>query len=71
MLKRGDKTPIMPVQVQLGVVEKTVLVYFVFPKSDAIVLGRQGRRIYFEVGPMEFKKKFKLADMVMDGKLTL
>jgi len=24
-----------------------------------------------KVGPMEFKKKFKLAEMVMGGKLTL
>ena len=71
MLKRGDKTPIMPVQVQLGVVEKTVLVYFVFPKSDAIVLEDKDVEFVSKVGPMEFKKKFKLADMVMDGKLTL
>jgi hypothetical protein len=71
MLKRGDKTPIMPVQVQLGVVEKAVLVYFVFPKSDAIVLEDKDVEFISKVGPMEFKKKFKLADMMMDGKLTL
>jgi hypothetical protein len=71
MLKHGDKTPILPVQVQLGMVDKSVLVYFAFPKTDAIVLEDKDVEFISKVGPMEFKKKFKLADMVMDGKLTL
>jgi len=71
MLKHGDKTPIAPLQVKLGMVEKTVLVYFAFPKTDAIVLEDKDVEFVSKVGPMEFKKKFKLADMVVDGKLTL
>ena len=71
MLKRGDKPPILPMQIQVGVADKLVLVYFAFPKTDAIVLEDKDVEFISKVGPMEFKKKFKLADMVMDGKLTL
>ena len=36
-----------------------------------VVLEDKDVEFISKVGPMEFKKKFKLADMVMDGKLTL
>ena len=71
MLKRGDKAPILPTQIEVGVADKMVLVYYAFPKTDAIVLEDKDVEFISKVGPMEFKKKFKLADMVMDGKLTL
>jgi len=71
MLKRGDKDPIVPSEIQLGLVDKTVLVYFAFPKKDAIALEDKDVEFIAKVGPMEFKKKFKLAEMVMGGKLTL
>ena len=71
MLKRGDKPPILPMQIEVGVADKLVLVYYAFPKTDAIVLEDKDVEFISKIGPMEFKKKFKLADMVMDGKLTL
>ena len=71
MLKRGDKPPILPTQIEVGVADKLVLIYYAFPKTDAIVLEDKEVEFVSKVGPMEFKKKFKLADMVMDGKLTL
>ena len=71
MLKRGDKAPILPTQIEVGVADKMVLVYYAFPKTDAIVLEDKDVEFISKVGPMEFKKKFKLADMVMGGKLTL
>ncbi|MBL8241429.1 MAG: hypothetical protein JNM66_28650 [Bryobacterales bacterium] len=71
MLKHGSKNPIAPAQIQVGLVEKRLLIYFAFPKSDAIVLEDKDVEFVSKVGPMEFKKKFKLADMVVDGKLTL
>lgn len=71
MIKHGDKTPLTPAQVQIGMVEKTLLIYFAFPKSDAIVMEDKEIEFVSKVGPLEFKKKFKLAEMVVDGKLTL
>jgi hypothetical protein len=53
------------------VVEKTVLLYFAFPKTEEITLEDKEVEFISKVGPMEFKKKFKLADMVLNGKLTL
>jgi hypothetical protein len=71
MLKRGSKEPLAPAQVQIGVADKQVLIYFAFPKTDAIVLEDKEVEFVSKVGPAEFKRKFKLADMVVDGKLTL
>jgi len=71
MLKRGDKPPILPMQIEVGVAEKMVLVYYAFPRTDAIELEDKDVEFISKVGPMEFKKKFKLAEMVMGGKLTL
>ena len=71
MLKRGDKPPIMPMKIEVGVADKMVLVYYAFPKTDSIALEDKEVEFISKVGPMEFKKKFKLADMVMAGKLTL
>ena len=69
--KRGDKALIVPEQIQVGMLEKTVLVYFSFPKTDAITLEDKDVEFVSKVGPMEYKKKFKLTDMVVGGKLTL
>ena len=71
VLKHGEKTPIAPVQVQIGMIEKVLAIYFAFPKTDAIVLEDKDVEFVSKIGAMEFKKKFKLADMVVDGKLLL
>ena len=71
VLKHGDKTPISPAQVEIGVADKQILIYFAFPKTDEIVLEDKDVEFVSKVGPAEFRKKFKLADMVVDGKLTL
>jgi hypothetical protein len=71
LLKHGEKTPISPIQVEIGMVEKQVLIYFAFPKTEEIVLEDKDVEFVSKVGPAEFKKKFKLADMVVDSKLTL
>jgi hypothetical protein len=71
VLKHGDKPPISPAQVEIGVADKQVLIYFAFPKTDEIVLEDKDVEFVSKVGPAEFKKKFKLAEMVVDGKLTL
>jgi hypothetical protein len=71
LLKHGEKAPIAPVQVQIGTIEKVLAIYFAFPKTDAIVLEDKDVEFVSKIGAMEFKKKFKLADMVVDGKLLL
>lgn len=71
VLKHGEKDPIAPVQVQIGAIEKVLAIYFAFPKTDAIVLEDKDVEFVSKIGGMEFKKKFKLADMVVDGKLLL
>ena len=71
MLKRASKEPLMPAQVQIGLADKQVVIYFAFPKTDAIVLEDKDVEFVSKVGMAEFKRKFKLSEMVVDGKLTL
>ncbi|MBM3752556.1 MAG: hypothetical protein FJW38_01075 [Acidobacteria bacterium] len=72
MIKRsGDKAPLAAAQVEVGTIGKTIVVYFAFPRADAIALEEKEIEFISKMGPMEFKKKFKLAEMVFDGKLTL
>jgi hypothetical protein len=72
-IKRGKKDPILPVQVDIGMADKALIVYLVFPKKegDEIVLDDKEVEFVTKFGPMEFKRKFKLADMVVDGQLSL
>ena len=63
------KDPVAPERVERVNDGSTVL--FVFPKSDPITL--QDREVEFvtHLGPMELRHKFKLKDMVYQGKLEL
>jgi len=70
-LKHGDKKPIAASDVRLGMVDKKIVAYIVFPRTEPIVLEDKDVEFISKLGPMEFKKKFKLADMVVDGKLSL
>jgi len=71
LLKRAGKDPLLPQQVQMAMVGKVLVVYFAFPRSEGIVLEDKDVEFISKTGPLEIKKKFKLADMVIDGKLTL
>ncbi len=46
-------------------------VLFFFPRSAGITLEDKDVELVAELGPMEIKKKFKLKDMVLNGKLEL
>lgn len=70
-LKHGGKNAIAAGEVQMGVVDKKLVLYFVFPRTDAITLEDKDVEFVSKVGPMEIKRKFKLAEMVVDGKLKL
>jgi hypothetical protein len=70
-LQRKGKEPILPAQVTLGMAEKTLLAYFVFPKSEAIELEDKDVEFVTKLGPLEIKRKFKLAEMTVEGRLSL
>ena len=44
---------------------------FFFPRSAGITLEDKDVELIAELGPMQIKKKFKLKDMVLNGKLEL
>jgi hypothetical protein len=74
-LKRKDREPLRPVNVQ-GEMDQTTQranVYLVFPKDGANEITLEDKEIEFEMklGMMELKRKFKLKDMVYEGKLEL
>jgi hypothetical protein len=45
--------------------------YLLFPRSTPIVLEDQEVEVAFKAGPVDIKHKFKLKDMVFEGKLEL
>ena len=70
-LKRKNKEPIRPEIVEMHHQEESVTLFVGFPRTDQIVL--EGKNVEFEMklGPMTVKRKFKLKDMLFDGKLEL
>ena len=48
-----------------------MMLFFVFPKTDPITLDDKEVEFSTQIGPMQFKRKFKLQEMVFDGKLEL
>ncbi len=65
------KEPLHPSAIQAQPENKLMSVYFVFPKTTPIVLEDKEVEFSTKVGTLEFKKKFKLQDMVYAGKLEL
>jgi hypothetical protein len=72
MLKRKGHEPLHPedVGMQTGANGERV-VFFVFSKEVPIELSEKEVEFQTKMGPLEFKRKFKLADMVVNGKLEL
>ena len=68
---RKDKETLRAADVQMFTREKFVGLVFAFPKSDPIVAEDKEVEFAMKMGPLEFKKKFKLADMMYGGKLEL
>ena len=73
MLKRKNKAPIAPDDVQLfRNADQSVLVVYRFPKSDIITLDDTDVEFITQLSPdNEVKKKFKLEDMVFGDQLAL
>ena len=70
-LNRKGQEPLRPAIVETGTKEKSVVIFFLFPKASPIRV--EDKEVEFEarVGPLEFKRKFKLQEMIFDGKLAL
>ncbi len=60
-----------PEIIQLVPGERSASLYFAFSRAKAITLEDKEVQFSTHIGPMEFKKKFKLQEMVFDGKLEL
>ena len=70
-LKRKNKEPIRPEVVQMRNQEESVTLYVAFPRTDPIVLEDKNVEFEMKLGPMTAQRKFKLKDMLFDGKLEL
>ena len=70
-LNRKGKDPIKPEDVKVAKGQKTMTVYFLFPRTEAITLEDKEVEFATRLGPLEIKRKFKLQDMVYAGKLEL
>lgn len=71
-LRAGSHAPLEPADVRIGMVEKHLVIYFFFPRpEESITLADKDAEFQMRAGPMEVKRKFKLADMTVDGKLAL
>ena len=70
-LKRKNKDPIRPEVVERYNQEESVTLYVAFPRTDPIVLEDKNVEFEMKLGPMTVKCKFKLKDMIFDGKLEL
>ncbi len=70
-LKRKNKEPIRPEAVEMRTHEESVTLLVGFPRTDQIVLEDKNVEFAMKLGPMTVKRKFKLKDMLFDGKLEL
>ena len=70
-LKRKNKDPIRPEVIETHKQEESVTLFVGFPRTDQIVLEDKNVEFEMKLGPMTVKRKFKLKDMLFDGKLEL
>jgi hypothetical protein len=65
------KDPIVPSDVQMGTMDKTPVVVFIFPRTTPITVDDKEVEFSTKLGPLTVKQKFHLKDMVLNGKLEL
>ena len=70
-LKRKKKDNIYPEQFDIRGNEQEAEIIFAFPRGDEITLDDKNVELEVKLGQMTVKRKFKLQDMVWDGKLEL
>lgn len=70
-LRLKDKDPIPADRAEAVARERSVDLFFVFPKSSPITLEDKEVEFIARLGRIEVKRKFKLKDMVLGDKLEL
>jgi hypothetical protein len=65
------KDPIKADSVKTGRDQANAVLYLLFPRSSLIVLEDQEVEVALKAGPIDVKRKFKLKEMVFEGKLEL
>jgi hypothetical protein len=70
-LQVKGKDPLHAEDIQIGKTEKSIIIYFLFPKTSPITLEDKEVEFHTKIGPMEVRRKFKLHDMLYAGKLEL
>jgi hypothetical protein len=60
-----------PGDIQFQSTEQLLTVFFAFPRDQQILLEHKEAEFAATIGPLQVKRKFKLADMVREGKLDL
>ncbi len=68
-LDRKGKEKLFVAQVRVDAARGEV--YLTFPKTDPVTLADKDAELNVDIEGMRFKKKFKLSDMVIAGKLEL
>ena len=71
LLKPGKKSDILLDKVELRSQEGALNLYLFFPRTEPIGLEDKNVQLDFKLGPLKFNRKFKLKDMVFEGKLEL
>ena len=61
----------MPLNAQVGQGDKGIVAMVTFPKKDAFSLDDKEVEFSMKLGNATAKRKFKLKDMVFEGKLEL
>lgn len=70
-LVRKGKPAIVPQEVTVHRLQNGLSIVYQFPRTDPITLDDKEVEFISRVGPVEFKRKFKLKEMVYGGNLAL
>jgi hypothetical protein len=74
-LKTKNKEVIHPLDVHLDRNERGLNLFVFFPRGEegapTITLDDKDVEVEVKLGPLDFKRKFKLAKMVFEGKLEI
>lgn len=74
-LRIKDKPPIQAVDVKGGRDQGGVNLYLIFPRgqegSHVIVVEDREVEVFLKAGPLDIRRKFRLKDMIFEGKLEI
>jgi hypothetical protein len=74
-LRIKDKPPIQAVDLKAGRDENRINLYLIFPRQQdgtpVIVLEDKEVEVLLKAGPLDIRRKFRLKDMIFEGKLEI